>query len=526
MAQFNRNPKKDNVTPMSYVVESHLGKVPPQFKELEEAILACCLLDKKFFKEVYKILKSKECFYFNAHQIIYEACIELGKANKPIDLLTIISHLRTNKTIEDVGGMPYLVSLTNKVNSPENGLVYAYKLAEAYMKREIIANCNAFIHKAYDMQEDVFLQLQEMSKWHLQLLNANLTNDNSINTTDLSSSFLHVLENAKKGIYDLKKGIKAPYQTLEVYLPLGIEGGRLICIAGRPGMGKSALGVDLAIKVSQKHKVGFVSLEMTVGTKLNNNKQVRIGQLQGRLFSNISEVPFQDYMKSMLLASEENKPITEYYTSEQMGKIEGGAYFMQDANIEFDYQTNLNTQTLRNMILRFVLEKGCKMIIIDYLQLLQTDPKMTKNDGIGEMTRMLKNLTIELDIPIIVLAQLSRDVEKRGGDHKPNLSDLRDSGNIEQDMDIVIFPYRPEYYQIVQDAEGKNCENQTYLIVAKNRDGKLGEALVFHNLALSRYYNTYEQFIAGKNSFGSPLFVKKTETQNDPFYEAGRNDFF
>lgn len=526
MAQFQRKPQINNVTPMLSVVESHLGKVPPQFKELEEAILACCLLDKTFFKKVFKTLKTKEFFYSTANQKIYEAFIELDKARQPIDLITVISFLKSNKTIDEVGGVAYIANLSNKINTPENGLVYAFKLAEAYMKREIIANCNVFTHNAYDMQHDVFEQLQEMTKWHINLLNTNLTNDNSINTTDLSNSFLYVLDNAKKGIYDLKKGIKSPYQSLNDYLPLGIEGGRLICIAGRPGMGKSALGVDLASKVSQEHKVGFISLEMTVGTKVNEKtNQVRIGQLQGRLFSNISEVPFQEYMQTMLLASETGKPITEYYTTDQMAKIEAGAYFMQEAKIEFDYQTNLNTQTLRNMILRFVLEKGCKMVIIDYLQLLNTDAKMTKNDGIGEITRLLKNLTIELDIAIIVLAQLSRDVEKRGGDHKPNLSDLRDSGNIEQDMDIVLFPYRPEYYQINQDAEGNSCENQTYLIVAKNRDGKLGEALLFHNLALSKYYNTYEQFVAGKNSFGTSLLLRKSENSSDPFYEAGKADF-
>jgi replicative DNA helicase len=196
---------------------------------------------------------------------------------------------------------------------------------------------------------------------------------------------------------------------------------------------------------------------------------------------------------------------------------------MADSKIELDYLPNLDINSLRNMIMRFVIKHNCKMVILDYLQLVSTSKNMNKTDGIGEITQMLKGLSIQFDIPIIILAQLNREVEKRSGDHKPLLSDLKDSGSIEADCDMVLFPYRPEYYEIKEDMNGNSLLDQTIIIVAKHRGGKLGEGTIFHNLWCSRYYSTYEQMIEGRGKFGKSLIPLANEP--DPFYSAGLSEF-
>ncbi|GER60953.1 replicative DNA helicase [Patiriisocius marinus] len=440
---------KKRATP---VINLEKGKIPPQAVELEEVVLGAMMIDKKGVDEVIDIL-STDAFYKVAHQHIFDAINTLFHESQPIDLLTVSQQLKKAQQLEVAGGEFYLVQLTQKVSSSAHIEFHARIILQKYIQRSLIKISSEIIEDSYDETTDVFDLLDQAESKLYDVTQGNLKRS--------SETASDLVRQAKERIQDIanKEGLSGiPSGFTEVdKLTSGWQPSDLIIIAARPGMGKTALTLSMARNMAVEHNVpvAFFSCEMSSV------------QLITRLISSETGLSSEKLRTGNL----------EQHEWEQLNvKVKG----LEKAPLFIDDTPSLSIFDLRAKARRLASQHGIKIIMIDYLQLMTAGG--TKGGGnreqeISTISRNLKALAKELNVPVIALSQLSRAVETRGGSKRPLLSDLRESGAIEQDADIVSFIYRPEYYKIDEwdDDEHSPTEGQGEFIVAKHRNGGLDE---------------------------------------------------
>ncbi|MBT8221364.1 MAG: replicative DNA helicase [Bacteroidia bacterium] len=424
-----------------------VGKLQPQAIPLEEAVLGALMLDKDAIAIVLDII-NEESFYVEGHQMIYRAMRNLFDRSQPIDLLTVSEELKKIGKIETIGGPYYLVELTNKVASAANIEYHSKIIAQKHIQRELIKVSGKTIKDAYDDTTDVFTLLDETEQGLYDITQNNLSK-NYEKMGSLARKALKELEEMSEK-EDTLLGVPTGFNDID-NLTLGWQPSDLIIIAARPSMGKTAFTLALARNAAVDYKipVAFFSLEMS-------NLQ-----LVHRLISMEAEIESQILRSGKL---EEYQWQQLQTTIEQLGEV---PLFIDDTPA-------INIFELRAKCRRLKKQHDIKLIVIDYLQLMtaSTEGKsMNREQEISTISRSLKSLAKEINVPVIALSQLSRAVETRGGSKRPMLSDLRESGAIEQDADIVSFIYRPEYYDILEDEEGNSLKGVTEIIVAKHRNG-------------------------------------------------------
>lgn len=434
----------------STIISLEKGKIPPQALDLEEVVLGAMMIDKKGVDEVIDIL-SPDAFYKDAHKYIFEAIFKLFENSEPVDLLTVSSQLKKDGKLDLVGGDFYLISLTQRVSSSAHIEFHARIILQKYIQRSLIKISNEIIEDAYDETKDVFDLLDQAEAKLYEVTQGNIKK-----STETAQS---LVIQAKKKIEEISNkeglsGIPSGFDKLDK-LTSGWQESDLIIVAARPGMGKTALTLSMArnIAVSQNIPVAFFSLEMASV------------QLITRLISSETGLSSEKLRTGKL----------EKHEWEQLNvKVKA----LENAPLFIDDTPSLSIFDLRAKARRLASQYGIKMIIIDYLQLMTAGGSQkggNREQEISTISRNLKALAKELSVPVIALSQLSRAVETRGGSKRPLLSDLRESGAIEQDADIVSFIYRPEYYKIDEwdDEERSPTEGQAEFIIAKHRNGGL-----------------------------------------------------
>lgn len=407
------------------------------------------MLEKEAVNAVIDIL-TPETFYSDAHQKIFRAIKDLFGKSEPIDIMTVCNALKLSGDLEAVGGAYYISKLTNRVVSAANIEYHARILMQKHIQRQLIVISSQMIHDAYEDTTDVF-----------DLLDTAENNLFQISENNLRRSYLSMQELVSRAIADIEKakdadnklrGVPSGYTKLD-QITQGWQKSDLIILAARPSMGKTAFALNLALNAAVDHHrpIAFFSLEMSSV------------QLVTRLISTVTSLPADKLRSGNMM---------EYEWQQLSTKVTP----LIDAPIYIDDTPQLSIFELRAKCRRLKQQFDIQMIFIDYLQLMTAKSEMKGNreQEISTISRSLKSLAKELDIPVLALSQLSRSVETRPGSKKPILSDLRESGAIEQDADMVMFIYRPEYYKDSVDSEDKP-KGYTIIDIAKHRNGKLGE---------------------------------------------------
>ncbi|MDA9234282.1 replicative DNA helicase [Polaribacter sp.] len=454
----------------SRIISLEKGKIPPQAVELEEAVLGAMMIDKKGIDDVIDIL-SPDAFYDSKHQEIYAAIFELFQNSEPIDLLTVSNLLKKNGKLEFVGGDFFLIRLTQKVASSAHIEFHARIILQKFIQRRLISISSEIIENAYDESTDVFDLLDDAEGKLFEVTQGNLKKSSE----DAGSLVKQALKKIQEiGNQEGMSGLATGFTKLDA-LTSGWQPSDLVIIAARPGMGKTAFVISMAknMAIDFNHGVAVFSLEMSSV------------QLITRMISSETGLTSEKLRKGNL----------EPHEWEQLNvKVKK----LSDAPIFIDDTPSLSIFDLRAKARRLVSQHGVKIIVIDYLQLMTAGGKAGGNreQEISMISRNLKALAKELSVPVIALSQLSRAVETRGGSKRPLLSDLRESGAIEQDADIVSFIFRPEYYGMTEwdDDEHTPCEGQGEFIVAKHRNGGLDNIRLKFTGHLAKFSDLEEGF--------------------------------
>lgn len=464
------------------------GKVPPQAKDLEEAILGAIMLEKTAIDFALEILQP-ECFYVEAHQRIFRAMLSLTNKSQPIDILTVTQELRACDELEMCGGAYYITRLTNSVVSAANIESHSRIILQMFIKREIIRIGGEMIGNAYEDSTDVFDLLDSVEQGLFAVTN-NMNRKGFLQADYLLVKAIQEIEYIRQHQQQLS-GVPSGFHSIDK-ITHGWQKTDLIIVAARPGVGKTAFALNIALNaVTDPNKptgVGFFSLEMSSG------------QLMKRLLACQTELPLYDILRGRL---DETGMRTLYARGIQ--KLAQVPLFIDD-------QGSLNIFELRAKARRLKAKHNIGLIIIDYLQLMSgpVDSKKGRNreQEISEISRNLKLLAKELEIPIIALSQLSRAVETRGGEKIPQLSDLRESGAIEQDADVVGFIYRPEYYGLQKDGLGESTAGESHIRFAKNRNGSLETVHLTANLRIQKFFE--KEAVFNKLTEGVPSVYVQT----------------
>lgn len=437
--------KKPASVPMEVI-----GKLPPQSKDLEETVLGAMIIDYDVCNEVIEIIKISEAFYFEESRLIYEAIRKLVLDNKVVDLVTVSDQLTKLGNLEKVGGVYYLMSLSQKVASVAHVEYHARILLEKYIRRELIRLSALQQIDSYDETRDVFDVLEGVTK------GIDHIND-SINTGETVVTFPTAIDMVVKRIEMLStlqgekvSGVPTGFRKIDEFTG-GWQNSDLIILGARPGMGKTSFVLKNVSEVARKGmSVGFMSLEMS------------IEQLAARIVA----INTNFHLTQILKKGFEKD---EYFIT-----LQSSLPMMKDFPIYVDDRPGLTITQVMSKARTWKRKYDIKILFIDYLQLMSgnADSKMNREQEISTISRRLKHLAKELNIPVIALSQLSREVETRT-DKRPRLSDLRESGSIEQDADIVMFLFRPEYYGMPLSPELKDMNANSELIFAKYRQGSL-----------------------------------------------------
>ena len=419
-----------------------INRIPPHSVESEQSILGSIILDKDAIITVAETINPSD-FYKEAHKIIYESMLSLNSNNEPIDLITLIEELRKEGHLDNIGGISYLTSLSTIVPTTSNVKYYANIVKEKSVMRQLIKASNEIINLGYDASTDVQEILNKAEKSIFDISQEKSGDDIQPITAVLQDTFAMIekLCTEKKEVTGITTGFKDLNKKIN-----GLQRTDLILLAARPAMGKTAFSLNLVQNAALKGdaSVAVFSLEMS--------KE----QLVQRMLSAQSNVELSKIKTGTL--GESDWP-----------RIIDGMAVLSEAKIFIDDTPGIKISEIRSKCRRLKMEKGLDLILIDYLQLMEGEGKNeNRQQEIAKISRSLKILAKELDCPVVALSQLSRSPELRK-DHRPILSDLRESGSIEQDADIVMFLYRDEYYH--DDSEKKNIGE---VIVAKNRHGETG----------------------------------------------------
>lgn len=466
MAESKKNTNRDS---RKTAVVPDLGRLQPQARELEEAVLGALMLEKDAYSMVSEILKP-ECFYEKAHELIYAAIVDLTLSQRPVDMLTVTQQLKSRGDLETVGGAFYISQLTEKVASSAHIEFHARIIAQKYLARELISFTAMIQNKAFDETIDVEDLMQEAEGKLFEISQRNVKKD-VVQINPVIKDAIELLQKAALQTEGLS-GLRTGFDGLDK-ITAGWQNSDLIIIAARPAMGKTAFVLSMAknMAVNFNTPVAVFSLEMSNV------------QLVNRLIVNVCEIPGEKIKTGQLAP----------YEWEQLDfKIKE----LYDAPIYVDDTPSLSVFELRTKARRLVREHGIKCLIIDYLQLMNASGMNfgSREQEVSTISRSLKGLAKELNIPIIALSQLNRGVEARQGveGKRPQLADLRESGAIEQDADMVCFIHRPEYYKITEDEKGNSLIGLAEIIIAKHRNGAVGDVRLRFKSEFAKFMNVDE----------------------------------
>jgi replicative DNA helicase len=489
------------------------GKLPPQAVELEEDVLGAIMLEKDAYSIISDILRP-ECFYKDSHSKIFKAVVDLAIKQEPIDMHTVTEQLRKNGQLDEVGGAYYITMLTAKVASAAHVEFHARIIAQKYLARELIRVSSEIQTKAFDERSDVDDLMQEAEGMLFEVSQHNVKKDvMQINPViDEAIKRIQAAANRPEGL----SGVQTGFHSLDK-MTSGWQRSDLIIIAARPAMGKTAFVLSMAknMAVDYNTPVAMFSLEMS-NVQLVNRLLMNVCEIEGEKIKNGKLAPYEweqlDYRLKKLI----------------------------DAPIFLDDTPSLSVFELRTKARRLVKEHHVKIMLIDYLQLMNASGMNfgSREQEVSMISRSLKGLAKELDIPIIALSQLNRSVEGRTGNEgkRPQLSDLRESGAIEQDADMVCFIHRPEYYKITEDSQGNSLLGIAEIIIAKHRNGATGDVQLRFKGQYAKFMNRddedqdeYKGFvskISNEESFnqqGAPAVVPDFPAP-PPFLSGSGND--
>ena len=475
------------------------GKLQPQAIELEQAVLGALLIDNESLSDAIDSLQA-EYFYVPKHQKIFEAIVNLFNNTKPVDILTVSEELKRLEYFENIGGLAYISELTNNVASSSNTEFHARIIAEKFIKRSLINISRRISTDAFDDAVDIFDLLNNAEAELFTVTEGTLRKSYDKMSTLIKGALenIETLRNKEDGL----SGIPSGFTNLD-RVTSGWQQSDLVICAARPGMGKTAFALTMARNIAVEHNtpIGFFSLEMPSE------------QLVNRLIASEAELGASKLRKGDL-------------ADHEMVQLHEKIKHLSEAPIFIDDTPALTIFELRAKARRLVKNHGVKIIMIDYLQLMQAGGNSgNREQEISTISRSLKGIAKELKIPVIALSQVNRGVESRTGvgSKRPMLSDLRESGAIEQDADIVTFIYRPEYYKIYEWDNGDDSRGQGELIIAKHRNGSLknvrlkfiGEFAKFSDL------DYFEESDFDDNDNNSSMISMSSsmnqETNNDPF---------
>lgn len=490
--KYNNKPPKDKLN-------SEFGKVPPSAMEFEEAVLGALMLEKDAVHTVIDIL-NPDCFYSDAHNKIFQAIMKLSMDHKPIDIHTVAQQLKIDDAIEEIGGPFYLAQLTNKVASTAHLEYHARIIAQKHIQREMIRVGANIQERAFEESEDVADMLDAAERELFNIAEGNIKREVSRIDSVLREA-MHQIEEAGKRPDGLS-GVPSGFTELD-RMTSGWQASDLVIIAARPAMGKTAFVLSMARNTAVEHKrpVAVFSLEMSSV------------QLVNRLISSEAE-----------LASEKikNGNLKDYEWAQLEHKIRN----LEEAPMFIDDTPALSIFELRAKLRRLVMQHKIELVIIDYLQLMTAGAQSSREQEVSTISRSLKAIAKELNVPIIALSQLNRSVEMRAGDKRPQLSDLRESGAIEQDADMVLFIHRPEYFGITEDAVGNSLIGMAEIIIAKHRNGAIGDVRLRFKKEFTRFTDAEEDFALSDGGESGVTFASKMneETENAALPPKPAND--
>ncbi|MBR6978630.1 MAG: replicative DNA helicase [Prevotella sp.] len=481
----NNNGSRKPTASKTTAFDPGLGHLPPQSAETERLVLGALMVDKDAFTIVSEILKP-ETFYEPRNQKVFAAIQTLSVNEHPVDIITVTEQLKRDGTLEEAGGQMYIYDLTAHVASSAHVEYHARILAQKFLARELISYASLIETAAFDESNDIELVMQEAEGKLFQISQTNMRQDYT-QIDPIVKNALDIIQRAAANTGGLT-GITTGYAKLDD-MTSGWQKSDLIILAGRPAMGKTSFALSLAknIAVDNRIPTAFFSLEMT-------NLQ-----LVNRLISNTCEIDSKKIMNGQLDDAEWGR------LDKNIRKLEGVPLFLDDT-------PGLSIFELRTKARRLAREKNVKIIMIDYLQLMNASGMRfgSRQEEVSTISRSLKSLAKELDVPIIALSQLNRSVEQRDSDggKRPQLSDLRESGAIEQDADMVLFVHRPEYYHIYHDENGNDLRGMAQIIIAKHRKGAVGDVLLHFRGQYTRFDNPEDSYIpptAGGEIIGSRM---------------------
>ena len=496
-----RNYQKKSTIPVP-VQPNEFGKLPPQAPELEEAVLGAIMLEKDAYSIISEILKP-ECFYKPAHQKIFESIMNLAVKQEPIDMHTVTEQLRRDGTIDEVGGAYYITLLTAKVSSAAHLEYHSQIIVQKFLARELIRVSSDIQTKAFDEKTDVDDLMQEAEGKLFEVSQRNLKKD----VTQINPVIAEARDRMKHAAQQQgASGVPSGFHALDK-ITSGWQKSDLIIIAARPAMGKTAFILSMAknMAVDYNIPVAVFSLEMS-NVQLVNRLIMNVCQLEGEKIKNgqLTDLEWEKF----------DRDINQLY----------------NAKIFVDDTPSLSIFELRSKARRLVKEHKIQCIIIDYLQLMNASGMTfgSREQEVSIISRSLKGLAKELDIPIIALSQLNRGVEGRTGieGKRPQLSDLRESGAIEQDADMVCFIHRPEYYKITEDAQGNSLLGIAEILVAKHRNGATADVQLKFKNTFAKFLNK-DDFSDGDDPFASQyqtISSKMNSMTEENFYNNGQQN--
>lgn len=483
---------------------AQLGRLQPQATEFERAVIGACLIEQDAFGTVSDFLKPQS-FYESKHQVIFQAIQSLAAADSPIDVLTVVQQLQKTNELEEAGGAAYVVELSRSMLSAAHLEYHARIVAQKALARDLISYTSTIQKLAFDDGQDI-QELMQLAEGKLfELSKSNLKKDFTQIDPVIQEAYdlLHKAAAREDGLSGLASG----FDKLDA-MTSGWQNSDLIIIAARPAMGKTAFVLSMArnMAVDRQIPLAMFSLEMSNV------------QLVNRLLVNVCEISGEK-IKSGQLAQYEWGQLDF-----KMRSLYGAPFYVDDT-------PSLSVFELRTKARRLVRDYGVKMIIIDYLQLMNASGMSynSRQEEVSTISRSLKGLAKELNIPIIALSQLNRSVEQRSSSNpdspdskRPQLSDLRESGAIEQDADMVCFIHRPEYYKIMKDNHGNDTKGIAEIIIAKHRNGAVGDVRLRFRSEFARFLNLEDEMPPMPNDDGT---IKPTPSkmnmagvgEDDPF---------
>ena len=436
----------------------YTDRLPPQSIDAEMAVLGAVLLDNNAYSIATESVTT-EAFYKKVHSDIFGAMTSLAKRDEAIDMITLAEELKKSGTYQSVGGAAYLTAILDNVHTAANVEYYASIVLQKYIMRRLITISNQLATECYAGERDAAEILDDAEKHVFEIAQQGMFKGFQPIGSIIKDKFKNIEELYQSGKH--VSGLASPFEELDSYTS-GFQNSELVIVAGRPGMGKTSFALNLAqhLAIKEKIPVGVFSLEMAAD------------QLVMRMMCSEARV-------------DSNKLRTGYLKSNEYAELALVAGYLAEAPIYIDDSAAISTMEIRAKARRLKAEANIGMILVDYLQLVNVKERVeNRQQQISLISRMLKALAKELEIPVVALSQLSRAVESRGGDKRPMLSDLRESGSIEQDADMVLFLFRPEVYEGVDSEKAGTAE----LIIGKQRNGPTGTI----NLAFLKEYTRFE----------------------------------